>query len=309
MATKSYNKVLKDVLLSKPTEFISILKDKEHEEVYNQFNSDFEMYLSKLPNNNVKKYVTEVFNRELIFLGANQISKNVRVYFSKIEADKERMKKIVLDLKEFDININTGETKNIDECIYATYFAFIRFAVAASRTAIKKDDKLQEKLAQYFYQIMVSVSDTKNINTPKQKFFFKLVAYYAFYRHFIRDTSAVTIKNLRNIFKKDKEYFDEFKNSFKEIDKYKTVKDFPKMLIDANVLKVDPNMFSINLLKKYKQLGFYCIYGSLDMFIAFTTITRYPFEMFAKVPVINTSLQKEVEEIMIGYMRKVKFAK
>jgi hypothetical protein len=309
MATKSYNKVLKDILLSKPTSFIFILKDEEHKVPYDQFNSDFEMYLSKLPNNNVKKYVMEVFNRDLIYLGSNQISKNVNVYFSKIEASGDRMKKIVLDLKEFDININTGETKNIDECIYATYFSFIRFAVLTNRTIIKNDDKLQEKLAQYFYQIMVSVSDTKNINTPKQKFFFKLVAYYAFYRHFIRETSAMTIKNLRNIFKKDKEYFNEFKNSFKEIDKYKTVKDFPKMLIDTNVLKVDPNTFSINLLRKYKQLGFYCIYGSLDMFTAFTVITKYPFEMFARVPVINTSLQKEVEEIMIGYMRKVKFAK
>ena len=66
-------------------------------------------------------------------------------------------------------------------------------------------------------------------------------------------------------------------------------------------------MFSISLLKKYKQYAFYCIYGSLDMFIALTTITKYPFEMFANVPTINNSIQDDVEKIMVGYMRKVKF--
>jgi len=305
---KSYNSTLKDILITDETDITSYKKTGNvGKEIYKKFNEDYLLYLSKLPNNNVKKYVSEVFNRDLIYFGQNQLVKNVGLNFAKIAISDDKLRKINLDTKEFGIDLRTGECRNIDDCIYATYFAFIRFAVVANRTNIKKDDKLQKLLAQYLYQIFMSVIDTSKVDTSKQKFYIKMLSYYIFYKHFIRETSASTIKILKKIFKNDKDLFDEFKSMFKDIEKYKSVKDFAKILLDTHVFSVDPNVFSINLLRKYKQYAFYCIYGSLDMFIAFSIITKYPFELFENIPTINITLQESIEKEMISYMRKVKY--
>ena len=305
---KSYNSTLKDILITDETDITSYKKTGNvGKEIYKKFNEDYLLYLSKLPNNNVKKYVSEVFNRDLIYFGQNQLVKNVGLNFAKVVIDDNKLRKINLDTKEFGIDLRTGECKNIDDCIYATYFAFIRFAVVANRTNIKKDDKLQKLLAQYLYQIFMSVIDTSKVDTSKQKFYIKMLSYYIFYKHFIRETSAATIKILNGIFKDEKDLIDEFKPLFKNIDKYTSVKDFAKILLDTHIFPVDPNVFSINLLRKYKQYAFYCIYGSLDMFIAFSIITKYPFELFENIPTINTTLQESIEKEMISYMRKVKY--
>jgi len=307
---KSYNSVLNDILVSEPSDFIWYDKnDERFKTSYEQFNQDFAMYLSKLPNNNVKKYVGEVFNRGLVSFGQNQLTKGTSMYFTRVTVEDNKLLRINLDSKEFEIDAKTGDTKNIDECIYATYYAFLRCVVVANRTDIKKDKKLQELLAQYLYQILISVIPPGSIDTPKQKFAIKTIAYYTFYRHFIRESHAAAIKILKEIFdvKNGKEQFDEVLPSLKEIDKYTSVKDFPKMLIDSGALNIDPNVFLISLLKKYKQQAFYCIQGSFDMFLAFVIVTKYPFELFGDSPSVNTNIQKEVEELMISYMRKVKF--
>ena len=306
--SKSYNSTLKDILTTEPTDTTTYRKDDiNKKEIYKKFNEDYLLYLSKLPNNNVKKYVNEVFSRDLVYFGHNQLTKNVGLNFAKVVADHDKLYKISLDTKEFGIDLKTGECKNIDDCIYATYFAFIRFAIVANRTNIKKDDKLQKLLAQYLYQIFMSVIDTSKVDTGKQKFYIKMLSYYVFYKHFIRETSAATIKILNGIFKDEKDLIDEFKPLFKNIDKYTSVKDFAKILLDTNVLQIDPNVFSINLLRKYKQHAFYCIYGSLDMFTAFSIITKYPFELFENIPTINNTLQENIEKEIVSYMRKVKY--
>jgi hypothetical protein len=310
MPTKTYNSTLKDILRGKKSDILIHKRktsDKENKIFYERFDKDFLLYLNKLPSNNVKKYVNEVFNRELVTIGQNKLTNDSGLSFVKIVTDGDSLRNINLDTKEFGINLKTGETNSIDDCVYATYFGFIRFAVVSNRTDIKKDNKLQQQLAQYLYQIFMSVIDTKNIDTPKQKFYIKMLSYYIFYRHFIRRSSAYTIKILKSIFKEEKDLIVDFLPLFKDIEKYTSINDFAKMLIDCNVISIDPNVFSIKLLKKYKQYAFYCIHGSLDMFIALTTITKYPFEMFENVPTINNSIQDSVENTMIRYMRKVKF--
>jgi len=310
---QSYNSLLSGILSSEPADVLIYPRiTPKNKETYERFDQDFATYLSKLPNNNVKKYVSEVFDRKIIHIGQNQLSKGVNLNFARvIFNDKEtadKLKRIVLDAKEFGIKMPSGECDNIDECIYASYFAFIRCAVVQNRTDIKKNEKLQNLLAQYLYQIFISLIDTSNIDTAKQKFFIKFLAYYIFYRHFIRETYASAVKIVTKNFPDDKDFINELLPVLKEVSKYESVKDFPKILIDTHTISTDPNLFSINLLKKYKQHAFYCVYGSLDMFIAFTVITKYPFELFVNTPTVNTSVQKEVEEIMIPYMRKVTFS-
>jgi len=309
MGSKTFAKSdVDNILISADTNFAYFYKTEEkYKGMYDRFNQDFSLFLSKLPNTAAKKYVNEVFNRNLIFLGINQLAKT-EGFFSKAVFDGESLSGIVIDIKDLDINVLTGETKNIDDCIYAVYYSFIKSAVVLNKSGIKSDKKLQEMLAQYLYLVVISTLDSKSLlNTPKQKFFTKIICYYAFYRYFIKETFAATTRKLEKIFEENKDMFEEFKSKFKDIDKYDSVKDIPKMLIDSKVLIIDPNMFIIGLVKKFKQYGFYSILGSLDMFIAFVITCKYPFELFPQCSSMNSELQNKIEEAMVPYMKKVKF--
>jgi hypothetical protein len=298
-----------NILISKEAGFVYFLKTEEkYKPMYDQFNQDFSLYLSKLPNHAAKKYVSEIFGRNLIYLGLNQLAKTEGFFSRAVVNDEDGLKGIVLDIKDLDIKMNTGETKNIDDCIYASYFSFLKAVTVANKMVIRNDEKLHEMLAQYLYLLVISSMDSKStINTPKQKFFVKIICYYAFYRYFIKERHPLTIKILRNIFDDGKDLFEEFEPRFKDIEKYDSVKDIPKMLIDSKVLIIDPNTFIINLVKKYRQYGFFCILGSLDMFIAFIITCKYPFELFSDAGALNSDLQNKIEDHMVYYMKKIKF--
>lgn len=297
-----------EILVSQTTGLIYYSKNRSDEKVvYERFNQDFGLYLNKLPNSPAKKYVSEVFNRGLVYLGINQIAKS-EGFFSKVMHSEGSLNGIVVDVKDLDIKFPSGETKNIDDCIYAVYYSYIKFAVLTNKPSIKTDYKLQELLAQYLYLVVISILDSKaNLGTPKQKFFTKLVCYYAFYRYFIKETYTSTLRKLDKIFSDDRELYDEFKFKFKDIEKYDSVKDIPKMLIDTKVSIMDPNIFIINIIKRFKQFGFYSILGTLDYFIPFVITCKYPFELFPPNSALNVDLQNKIEDIMIPYMKKVKF--
>jgi hypothetical protein len=133
-----------------------------------------------------------------------------------------------------------------------------------------------------------------------------MICFYAFYRYFIKETYTSALRKLRKAF--DEEVFVEFEPRLKDIERYDSVKDIPKMLIDTKVSIVDPNVFVVNLIKKFKQYGFYCVLGPLDMFIGFAITSKYPFELFVNGS-INSELQTKLEDHMIQYMKKVKFSK
>lgn len=297
-----------EVLLSQITNLIYYSKKTPEDKlIYQKFDQDFGLYLNKLPNSPAKKYVSEVFNRGLVYLGITQMAKS-EGFFSKVMIDDGVLNGIVVDMKDLDISRTSGETKNIDDCIYAVYYSYIKMAVIANKSAIKSDKKLQELLAQYLYLITISVLDAKaNLGTPKQKFFTKIVSYYAFYRYFIKETYTSTIRILDKIFSTDKELYDEFKYKFKDIERYDSIKDIPKMLIDTKISIMDPNVFVINIIKRFKQFGFYSILGSLDYFISFVITCKYPFELFPPNSSLNVELQNKIEDMMIPYMKKVKF--
>lgn len=297
-----------NILLSKTVGSFYFYKNTDkNKPVYDNFNNDFSMFLSKLPSNLVKKYVTEIFNRDLIYLGSTQLAKS-EGFFSRIDlTDNDELRMVILDVKELDIDVKTGDAENIDDCIYASYFSFIRACIIANRVVIKTDYKLHDLLSQYLYLIVLSVLNSKNlISSAKQKLFIKMICYYAFNRYFIKDSFSVTIKKLKNSF--DTSIFEEFYPRLKDINKYESVKDIPKMLIDSKVLTIDPNVFTIELIKRFKQYGFLCIYGPLDMFAAFSIVSKYPFSLIEKGQV-GEDLQGNIEDHMTQYYKKLRFSR
>ncbi len=299
-----------DILITKQSNFVYFQKtDEKYRDMYDRFTQDFGLFLGKLPNHPAKKYVSEVFNRNLVFLGINQLTKN-EGFFSKIVVENNSLSKIVLDIKDLEVDVTTGKTKNIDDCIYATYFSYLKSAVILNKTLIKKDDDLHNLLSQYLYLLVLTVLNSKaTINTQKQKMFIKIICYYIFYRYYLKEKFGQTVKVLEKIFKDSKDIFEEFKPSFKEIEKYISIKDIPKILIDTNILITDPNLFIVSVVKKFKMYGFYSIFGSLDTFISYIVSSKYPFELLNINNNINTDLQNKIENLMIPYMKKVKFMK
>ena len=88
---------------------------------------------------------------------------------------------------------------------------------------------------------------------------------------------------------------------------YTSLKEFPKMLIDAKVITESPNIMIMSLLKMLKPMGFYCLVGPLDYFISLVVITKYPVEFIGSKAPTNDKIQNAVEEIMSKYIDKIKY--
>lgn len=296
------------ILLSTKSSFLFIPKTKEeYKETYSKFNQDLLLYLNKLPASPVKKYVSELAIRDLIYLGINQLRK-YEGFFSRAAINDNALSGLVLDVKDLDIDITTGEAKNIDDCIYATYFSFIRASILLNKLEIRNDKNLHDLMSQYFYLIMSKILLTKDI-LPKQKLYIKFICYYAYYRYYLKEKFPLTVSILQKRFDKDQDIFQEFKPRFKDIEKYTSVKDLPKMFIDTKTLIIDPNKFVVDLLRSFKQYGFYCVLGPLDMLIALAITNKYPFELLTSTGNVNKELQDSIEEKIVSYMKKVKFSK
>lgn len=297
-----------NMLISTDTQFLYATKTRDdYKDTYARFTSDLILYLNKLPSTPAKKYVSELVNRDLVYLGINQIRK-YEGFFSRVLKKDDVLNGIVLDVKELDISLDTGEAKNIDDCIYAIYFGFIRATVAINRMQIRNDKLFHEKMMQYLYLVLSRFLSTKEL-LPKQKVLIKIICYYTYYRYYLKERFPLTISIIEKYFTKEKEIFEEFKPRFKDIEKYTSIKDIPKMLIDSKVLIIDPNKFIIDVLKDLKQYGFYCIFGPLDMLTAYCITNKYPFDLFTQTGNVDKTLQTEIEDIMVKYMKKVKFSK
>jgi hypothetical protein len=70
------------------------------------------------------------------------------------------------------------------------------------------------------------------------------------------------------------------------------------------VINESPNVLIISLLKMLKPMGFYCLIGPLDYFMALVVTAKYPVEFLgSKIP-SNDKIQNAVEEIVSDYMDK-----
>ena len=283
-------------------------KDAENKNIYTRFNEDFKLFLTKLPGNNVKRMVDFVFNKGLVFIGISK-SKTPAV-FSRLLLNKSgKVAGIVIDSSDLEIDLNTGETQRIDDCIYAVYYSLIRAGVLSHKDAVQKDKELHRNLVLYLNQIFLRSLGKGSVYNDKQKEIIKMVCIYIFHRHYLQQRHLAAISFLKRNYTKilDPEVLSEVAPKLEATSKYSSIQDIGKLLVDFKIYTGSPNNIIMNLLKILSTSGFYSLIGSLDLFIGFIVLARYPSGLFPRTTMISDKLHKTVEATMIKYLSKVDF--
>lgn len=283
-------------------------KEPGNKEIYGRFNEDFKLYLSKMPSNDVKKHVEFAFNKSLVFIGFSK-GKTPAIFSRLLLGKTEKVAGIVLDSQDMDIEISTGETPSIDDCIYAVYYSLIRAAVLSNKDAIAKDKELHKNLAIYLNQIFLRALGKGTIYNEKQKHSIMIACIYIYHRHYLQQKhlSALSFlkRNYSNIV--DKASLEEIVPKLEATSKYATIQDIAKILVDLNILTANPNLITMNLLRNLATSGFYHLIGSLDLFIGFVVLSRYPTGLYPRSAMVSDKLHRTVEQIILKYLAKVEY--
>jgi len=283
-------------------------KDEENKKIYVRFNEDFKLFLSKLSGNNVKRMVDFVFNKGLVFIGISK-SKTPAIFSRLLLNKTDKVAGIVIDSSDLEIDLNTGETQRIDDCIYAVYYSLIRAGVLSHKDEIQKDKELHRNLVLYLNQIFLRSLGKGAVYNDKQKEVIKIVCIYIFHRHYLQQRHLSAISFLKRNYTKivDQEVLNEMVPKLEATSKYSTIQDVGKLLVDFKIYTGSPNNIIMNLLKILSTSGFYSLIGSLDLFIGFIVLARYPSGLFPRTAMISDKLHKTVEAAMIKYLNKVDF--
>lgn len=295
-------------LLSVDEQKILTLRKGENAEIYNTFQQEFSSYLAKMPNNIVKETGRNLLNKDLIFLGIAKIKPDNVVVRSFLTA-ANKFAGIVLDAQQLGIDPTTGSSSSIDECIYATYFGFIRATVLLNKTEIRQNKDLHKLMSTYLYLLFLKAIGSDKLYSEKQKTLVHILSIYIYYKHYLKERHAYILTILQRDYENfiGKDSIEEFLPIIEKMQNYTSLKDFSKMLIDAKVVNESPNVVTLSLLKILKPIGFYSLIGPLDYFIALVIITKYPVEFIGAKAPTNDKIQNAVEEIVSKYIDNIQY--
>ena len=287
---------------------IFILKRSDNPDIYDTFQQDFSNYLTKMPANIVKENIRNLLNKNLIFLGIAKIKPDNVIVRSLITTD-DKLAGLALDSQQLGVDPTTGAADSIDECIYASYFGLIRSAVLINKSDIRQNKDLHKLLTTYLYLMFLKVIGSDKLYSEKQKTLVHILSIYIYYKHYLKEKHYYILSILQRDYDKfiGKESIEEFLPVLEKMQSYTSLKEFPKMLIDAKVITESPNAMIMSLLKMFKPMGFYSLIGPLDYFISLVIITKYPIEFVGDKAPSNEKIQNAVEEIMSKYIDKIKY--
>lgn len=294
-----------NVLLTKEARIYLHPRSVQNQDKYATFDDLFRTYLMKLPNNNVKKYVSVIFQKNMVFIGDSTGGRNEIVFARVYDTGDGRLSGIALDASSLDINISTGETPNIDDCVYATYFGIIRSAVLADVSGIKHDKDLHKILSTYVFHIVMRAIGKRTIYSDKQRALVQLACIYLYYRQFLNERHSMILSIIKKEYSQffNQDELSELMPSLNTISKYSTLKDIGKALIDLNVFHESPGAILLGLIKILGNSGFYAFVGPLDQLIGMTILCRYPTTLYPKEAAVSSEkIHDTIEQLITKYI-------
>jgi len=285
-----------------------IPRTEKNAEIYENFSKDFSDYLMKLPNGIVKDCCRKLLNNNLIFLGIAK-TKPDNVVVRLLITNEDKFAGITLDSQQLGIDPITGITDSIDECIYASYFGFIRSVILINKNSIRQNKDIHKLLTTYLYLLFIKAFGADKIYSEKQRILLHLLTIYIYYRHYLKEKHDYVLSIIQNRYTKiiDREYIEEFLPTLEKMKSYNDIRDFSKMVVDCKIVNESPNFLTINLLKMLKPMGFYCLIGPLDYFITFVILAKYPITFIGNKIPNNEKLQNSIEGIIEKYIDNIKY--
>lgn len=305
------NSEMADIFVRNEKHIYKIKREGDNlESIYKNFDEYFGLYLSKLSDSPCKKYCQFMLDRKIIFLGTSINTRNSIIFCRTLITPDNKLNGVVLDSNVLSVNPITGETDSIDDCVYASYYGLIRSAILTNIKEISKDKDLHKYIIAYLNSLILRTLEQKSSYTPKHKQLIMLSCIYMFYRHFMSEKHQTCL----SIIKRD--YRDEFPDDFllntlplmTNLTKHSEMKHIFNLLVDLHVLVDSPAMQLFKLIQYAQNNGFYCIVGTLDVFVPLIILTRYNTNLFEKKLLINEDLQTNVENIIGTYIKKINYS-
>lgn len=278
--------------------------DPDNNQAYITFNSMINVYLSKLPNNNAKKSVETVMQRDLVYI-ARSIQPQKNGILGGVAIDTQnKVAGLLIDSIDLGINFITGTISSPDEIIYGIYFQYIRATVLTQINSIRSDKELHKLMIKYLKGILLkAIGKTAYLFDKQQDLLDVLVAYiyYRFQLGRLHEESAelasIGHENLK----------EELKDLFKVASKYKNCNDIFIGLTDFNIISEPPNKIIMDSIQMFKLAGYYSITTSLEYLIGFSILSKYPVDFFRN-GLVNIKLSDAIENhIIMKYSSKMKY--
>lgn len=282
---------------------------KEDQDSYDLFLSDLKTFLEKISAHNIKKYVGNVIEKEMIFMGQTKTNRKDLV-FCRVSFDGNKLSGITLDVVDFEINIYTGECARIDDAVYASYFALVRAAVLCNRPSLLKDIKLQKLASSFLFISFLKAMTKGSIYSDKQKQIMHYMVLVLFYKYFFRENLTLINNKIREEYSDviDPNIINDFNpTQVKVIDSYNSIKDIPKLFNDFSLIKEPPNVVLSRLLSLFGPYG-YSSLNVFDYFIAMIVLSQYPLEFFPKTISISPAISSSIEKIMAKYLDNLEYS-
>jgi len=299
---------IEEFLKNNENKVIIVLRLKENQEAYANFDSDFTAFLNKLPNSPLKMAVGSLINKNLVFFGT---AKNVdgTTYSRALISKNEKLAGIVLNSYALDISIKDGKTPSIDECIYSTYYGLIRAATIIHKEEVKKDRELQKMISEFLFGLVMRVMGRSMTVDAHQKQFLQLIVTYLFFKHFCEEKHAKIIKiitkHYSDIF--SKEDMDRYSQYIEKLDSFDSIKDLPKIVQMFNMSELNSSQLTMNLIRSVGSQGFHTLLSSLDQLIASIVLAKYPTEIVSKGFSSSRELQSKIENKIEKYIKKISY--
>lgn len=179
--------------LSIEKDIVLIQKNEESKELYNKFNSDLSIYLSKIKNQS-SGICNLLLNKDVIYLGMlGKANPNVLATYT---INNNKITAIVLNCSNIDIDLKTGEISDPEGINYILYFTFIRATCFIFSKDIENNDTLNNSLIEYLTYLLM-----KNLKLPmlndKQIELLKFIVGVMFYKYFYQNNDTLAIENVK----------------------------------------------------------------------------------------------------------------
>jgi len=285
-----------------------ILRTSSNKLIYDTFDNNLQTYLLKIPNSNCKKIVSNLLTDKRIYIVSNISKSKNGVYGVVLLSSADKVGGVGLEATNLNIDIKTGETPDIDNCVYCAYQQYIRAGVYTQYNSLKADWELHKLVLQYLQLVYMRAIGGSTSFNDKRKNLLKLVLYYFYIRFGLNKDHPLAIErayqqtDLEDLYKEFKQQFDLFKRYTSFNDIFKAIKDL------GIVGTTSVSTMMLDTVKKYTIGGYYAITSTLDMFISTAVATLYPLRYLTNLQV-NANLQKKIENKALAYCKKIKFDK
>jgi len=297
-----------DILRVEETKIAVLKRTPQSASIYDTFKSDFSTYLTKMMAGYVKDNCMSLLNKDLILLGIAK-TKPDNVVCRNLITKEDKLAGVVLDMQQLGIDVATGSTETIDQCVYATYFSLLRAGIYVNKTRIRQDKDIHKLTTTYLYFMFLKLLGAERIHTEKQKALLHMVVIYMYYRHYLKEkhpyAQSVIERDYSTFIKQ--EFIEELSPVLGTIQVYSSMKDFSKVLIDVKLFVESPSVLSLMLIRMLKPMGFYCLIGPLDYLISFIIINKYPVDFVGTKGFSIDKIQIALEQQITDYVDKMEY--